>query len=121
MENPRLASEIVIGGIFGVMGAAFNQSTMGNAGTSLGASLIGSAISVWPLKSQEKFWTRETALTGLNITASSVVTHLVAHALIKKHHNHQPVIVYAPGYEGRENGWASRVAQGSDAEMSMER
>ncbi|MFO0388184.1 MAG: hypothetical protein ACK502_00485 [Alphaproteobacteria bacterium] len=79
-------TDIIVGGIMGVLGATMNQSATHNMLTSAGASLIGSAVNTHLLKSQERFLSGETALSTVLITGSSALAHMITDALIHKHH-----------------------------------
>jgi hypothetical protein len=78
--------DVVAGGIMGMLGATMNQSAGSNLTTSALASLSGSAIGTYLTKSQEKFLSRQTALSTVLTTGTSALSYLVTDALIHKHH-----------------------------------
>ncbi|MDX2113770.1 MAG: hypothetical protein SFW63_08590 [Alphaproteobacteria bacterium] len=108
-----MVGDFTIGAAMGVLGAIFNQSATGNIASSAGASLLASAVAVWPFKVQDKFFSSNTALTAINVTVGSALAHLVTDALIHKHHK-QPTIVLSPHCEHAEKSWVAKTSQASD-------
>jgi hypothetical protein len=109
--NRLIGTDLVIGAGMGVLGAIFNQSATGNLISTGGASLLTSALAVWPMKTQEKFFSRETALTALTIAGGSVVSHLITDAIIHRHHP-KPTIIFAPQKECApcaDKSWVQRM------------
>ena len=116
-NRQQITAEMLIGGVMGALGAAFNQSAAGNLVSSAAASMLGSAISVWPMKTQEKFFSRETAVSALAISGGSVVSHLIVDAIIHRHHA-KPTIVFAPDCNNSEKSWVAKTSQATEqAEM----
>lgn len=106
-------ADVIVGGIMGVLGATMNQSASQNMLTSASASLIGSAISTHVLKSQNRFFSSDTALSTVMITGSSVLSHMITDALIHKHH--KPTVhisvehPFGTTCDKQDRSWAERT------------
>jgi hypothetical protein len=119
MENTNTAiAELIAGAALGVLNATTNTSGSVNMLSSIAGSLAVSATSVWPLKRQERFWSSQTAITGLNIVGASLLAHAITDALIHKHH--EPKITFSPDCGCKQKSWAARVSENADTNRMLQ-
>jgi len=107
-HTTNIAGGMFVGGISGARGDSMTSNLLISGGVGLATSGLNTLLN------SHKFFSKDTLITTLTITASSMIMHLFTKTASDRRRT-EPQIAFAPECPCKHKSWAERVSENNPA------